>query len=139
MSVDRRTGKPIAIQVRKHFLLNVARFACRDSLSQWYILSCGRKHDLHDSISPSQVIRLPRGAIPTEMLSEEKVTGIVATEAKVDKPNGTVHPSDLGRVSYERNGECFFIPYSVDDLLEGPNLKLKIGDQVSFFIATDKR
>jgi len=99
MSVDRRTGKPIAIQV----------------------------------------IRLPRGAIPTEMLSEEKVTGIVATEAKVDKPNGTVHPSDLGRVSYERNGECFFIPYSVDDLLDGPNLKLKIGDQVSFFIATDKR
>jgi len=99
MSVDRRTGKPIAIQV----------------------------------------IRLPRGAIPTEMLSEEKVTGIVATEAKVDKPNGTVHPSDLGRVSYERNGECFFIPYSVDDLIEGPNLKLKIGDQVSFFIATDKR
>ena len=73
------------------------------------------------------------------MLSDEKVTGIVATEAKVDKPNGTVHPSDLGRVSYERNGECFFIPYSVDDLLDGPNLKLKIGDQVSFFIATDKR
>jgi hypothetical protein len=47
----------------------------------------------------------------------------------------------MGRVSYERNGECFFLPFSLEDIehAEGNNIKLKSGDNVTFFIATDKR
>lgn len=43
----------------------------------------------------------------------------------------------LGRVSYEQKGECFFLPFSMDDVED--NHKLKTGDQVTFHIATDKR
>eukprot|EP00058_Branchiostoma_floridae_P022320 XP_002607810.1 hypothetical protein BRAFLDRAFT_259732 [Branchiostoma floridae] len=43
----------------------------------------------------------------------------------------------MGRVSYEQAGEHFYIPYGVEDVEGGAQLKK--GDEVSFFIATDKR
>ena len=42
-----------------------------------------------------------------------------------------------GRVSYEQSGEFFFLPFSIDDILNGA--KLRTGDEVNFYIATDKR
>lgn len=42
-----------------------------------------------------------------------------------------------GRISYENRGECFFLPYTKDDV-EG-NVTLRAGDKVSFQIATNQR
>lgn len=44
----------------------------------------------------------------------------------------------LGRVTYVHNGECFFLPYGLDDVL-GTSTTPKAGDDVLFQIATDKR
>ena len=51
---------------------------------------------------------------------------------------GTVPGSHdgLGRVSYEHSGECFFIPFAQEDILD-PSMKLKTGDQVIFHLAAD--
>ena len=43
----------------------------------------------------------------------------------------------VGRVSYEECGECFFIPYSVDDVENGA--KIRQNDIVSFRVCTNKR
>ncbi|KAK2581303.1 hypothetical protein KPH14_008082 [Odynerus spinipes] len=67
---------------------------------------------------------------PEVVLSEERVTGNVTTE---------LHASgdSQGRISYENRGECFFLPYTKDDV-EG-NVTLRAGDKVSFQIATNQR
>ncbi|XP_015595682.1 cold shock domain-containing protein E1 [Cephus cinctus] len=67
---------------------------------------------------------------PEVVLSEERVTGNVTTE---------LHASgdSQGRISYENRGECFFLPYTKDDV-EG-NVTLHAGDKVSFQIATNQR
>lgn len=67
---------------------------------------------------------------PEVVLSEERVTGNVTTE---------LHASgdSQGRISYENRGECFFLPYTKDDV-EG-NVTLRTGDKVSFQIATNQR
>lgn len=51
---------------------------------------------------------------------------------------GTVLGSQdgFGRVTYEHSGECFFLPYAMEDVQE-PNIKIKTGDQVMFSISTD--
>ena len=64
-----------------------------------------------------------------QVLSEERVTGIVTTELP--------QPDSQGRISYENRGECFFLPYCKDDV-EG-NVTLRAGDKVSFQIATNQR
>lgn len=64
------------------------------------------------------------------MLSEERVTGNVTTELQASGDS-------LGRISYENRGECFFLPYTKDDV-EG-NVTLRAGDRVSFQIATNQR
>ena len=53
---------------------------------------------------------------------------------------GTVpgNSDGLGRVSYEHSGECFFIPFSPDDIYD-PSTKLKSGDQVIFHLGTDSQ
>ncbi|CAH1250850.1 CSDE1 [Branchiostoma lanceolatum] len=94
MSLDQRTGKPIA---------------CR-------------------------VLKLQSGSVTFEVMSEERVIGLVTTEAK---PARNKAPTEMGRVSYEQAGEHFYIPYGVEDVEGGAQLKK--GDEVSFFIATDKR
>ncbi|KAJ8687739.1 hypothetical protein QAD02_023533 [Eretmocerus hayati] len=67
---------------------------------------------------------------PEVVLSEERVTGNVTIELQA---NG----DSQGRVSYENRGECFFLPYTKDDV-EG-NVTLRNGDKVSFQIATNQR
>ena len=55
---------------------------------------------------------------------------------------GTVpgNQDGLGRVTYVHNGECFFLPYGLEDVKsDDGSLKLKAGDQVKFYIASDKR
>lgn len=71
---------------------------------------------------------------PEVVLSEERVTGTVTTEIKSDS-NGSENTT--GRISYENRGECFFLPYTKDDV-EG-NVSLRSGDKVSFQIATNQR
>ncbi|XP_055310650.1 cold shock domain-containing protein E1 isoform X3 [Sitodiplosis mosellana] len=71
---------------------------------------------------------------PEVVLSEERVTGTVTTEIKQD---GSASETTTGRISYENRGECFFLPYTKDDV-EG-NVVLSSGDKVSFQIATNQR
>lgn len=78
---------------------------------------------------------------PEVVLSEERVTGTVTTELKTDancnSNNANVSSDTTGRISYENRGECFFLPYTKDDV-EG-NVTLHAGDKVSFQIATNNR
>lgn len=67
------------------------------------------------------------------MLNEERVIGNVTTELHVANTSGDTQ----GRISYENRGECFFLPYTKDDV-EG-NVVLRAGDRVSFQIATNQR
>lgn len=71
-------------------------------------------------------------------MSEERVTGTVTTELRTDSANNLLSSSETtGRISYENRGECFFLPYTKDDV-EG-NVTLRAGDKVSFQIATNQR
>ncbi|XP_018335937.1 cold shock domain-containing protein E1 isoform X2 [Agrilus planipennis] len=70
---------------------------------------------------------------PEVVMSEERVTGTVTTELKAEGSGGDTQ----GRISYENRGECFFLPYTKDDV-EG-NVVLRAGDKVSFQIATNNR
>jgi len=75
---------------------------------------------------------------PEVVLSEERVTGTVTTELRTDSANNVLNSSETtGRISYENRGECFFLPYTKDDV-EG-NVNLRAGDKVSFQIATNQR
>ncbi|KAF7273268.1 cold shock domain-containing Unr isoform X2 [Rhynchophorus ferrugineus] len=71
--------------------------------------------------------------IAPEVMSEERVTGTVTTEVRGEGSGGDT----MGRISYENRGECFFLPYTKDDV-EG-NVILRAGDRVSFQIATNNR
>lgn len=70
---------------------------------------------------------------PEVVMSEERVTGTVTTEIRGEGSSGDIQ----GRISYENRGECFFLPYTKDDV-EG-NVTLRSGDKVSFQIATNNR
>ncbi|XP_057655391.1 cold shock domain-containing protein E1 isoform X1 [Diorhabda carinulata] len=71
---------------------------------------------------------------PEVVMSEERVTGTVTTELR--SAEGSAGDT-TGRISYENRGECFFLPYTKDDV-EG-NVTLRSGDKVSFQIATNNR
>jgi cold shock CspA family protein len=76
---------------------------------------------------------------PEVVHREERVTGTVTTEIRAVN-DVSINPSasdTTGRISYENRGECFFLPYTKDDV-EG-NVQLKAGDKVSFQIATNNR
>lgn len=65
-----------------------------------------------------------------------------------DSGNGTISSGFIttepshnkeGRVAYENRGECFFLPFTKDDLLDPMLLMtIKANDKVTFKIATDK-
>lgn len=77
---------------------------------------------------------------PEVVLREERVTGTVTTEIRCDATILSLSSAisdTTGRISYENRGECFFLPYTKDDV-EG-NVLLKAGDKVSFQIATNNR
>ncbi|KAK6169090.1 hypothetical protein SNE40_020210 [Patella caerulea] len=87
------------------------------------------------------VVKVDQSMISTETVNGEKCNGIIVQEAKPTKAkNGTVQNGQdtMGRVTYEHSGECFFLPYTVDDICDSL-IKLKAGDHVHFTIATDKR
>ncbi|XP_041351705.1 cold shock domain-containing protein E1-like [Gigantopelta aegis] len=88
------------------------------------------------------VIRVDSSMVTSEILSEETFVGSVVQEAKPSTKSKNGYPLNsqdgFGRVTYEHNGECFFLPYSMDDISD-TTTKLQPGDQVSFYIATDKR
>ncbi|KAF0294761.1 Cold shock domain-containing protein E1 [Amphibalanus amphitrite] len=69
--------------------------------------------------------------VTPQVLSEERVTGTVTTELTAGAP------AQHGRISYENRGECFFLPYDQEDI-EG-NVTLRVGDLVSFQMATNPR
>lgn len=77
---------------------------------------------------------------PEVVHREERVTGTVTTEIRSINDPILLNPAaseTTGRISYENRGECFFLPYTKDDV-EG-NVQLKAGDKVSFQIATNNR
>ena len=67
-------------------------------------------------------------------MREERVIGTVTTEARMDPETGT---ETQGRISYENRGECFFLPFTMNDV-EG-NVTVAAGDKVSFQMATMAR
>lgn len=67
---------------------------------------------------------------PEVVLSEERVTGTVTTELKTELSTSASSDITTGRISYENRGECFFLPFTKDDV-EG-NVTLRAGDKVSF-------
>ncbi|XP_033741037.1 cold shock domain-containing protein E1-like isoform X1 [Pecten maximus] len=87
--------------------------------------------------------RIDKDEVSFEVLSEERFTGSIVQEARpVKNKNGCVNgqADGLGRVTYEHNGEWFFLPYGLEDVVETGNaFKIKSGDTVTFYIATDKR
>lgn len=67
-------------------------------------------------------------------MSEERVIGTVTTEARLDpETEALTH----GRITYENRGECFFLPFTLNDV-EG-NVTVAPGDKVSFQIAPMER
>uniref|UniRef100_F6YAH3 Cold shock domain-containing protein E1 n=1 Tax=Ciona intestinalis TaxID=7719 RepID=F6YAH3_CIOIN len=85
-----------------------------------------------------QVVKLQKGTVAFEVLSEDRILGEVTNPA----PPLSLIPGQnlikLGSLSYERMGEFFFLHYSASDLTN-PDLALLPGDKVSFNIATEKR
>lgn len=86
------------------------------------------------------VVKLINGTVSFEVVSDERVTGTVVAEARAINRRHSLNgiQDGTGQLSYERNGECFFLPFTVDDL-DGDNVKVKVHDNVTFFVATDKR
>jgi cold shock CspA family protein len=71
---------------------------------------------------------------PEVVMREERVIGFVTTEARTDPETGG---ETQGRISYENRGECFFLPFTTNDV-EG-NVTVASGDKVSFQMATMAR
>ena len=76
----------------------------------------------------SGVVKISSGAMFDEQLSQDRVSGFITLE---------VTPDREGRVVYENRGECFFLPFSENDV--EPNVKLEAKDEVTFHISTDKQ
>ncbi|XP_037524621.1 cold shock domain-containing protein E1 isoform X3 [Rhipicephalus sanguineus] len=75
----------------------------------------------------SAVVKISSEALSSEVLSDEVATGFITTEAK---------DGAEGRVAYENRGECFFLPYTEQDVEEGYTLHQN--DSVRFYLATCK-
>ena len=76
----------------------------------------------------SLVVKISSEAFNSEELSSEPVSGFITTELTNERE---------GRVAYENRGECFFLPFTKDDIEDGKNI-FKSKDRVTFYIATDK-
>ena len=74
------------------------------------------------------VAKIGSEAFKGEELSLERVSGFITTEVTNERE---------GRVAYENRGECFFLPFTKDDL-EDSALVLKSNDRVTFYLANDK-
>jgi len=76
----------------------------------------------------THVTKLQRGTINFEVYSNERIMGEVASVPTNNHP---------GSLSYDQAGEYFFLPFAAADIVSTTTLHK--GDQVSFFVATDKR
>lgn len=76
----------------------------------------------------THITKLQRGTINFEVYSNERIMGEVASVPTCNHP---------GSLSYDQAGEYFFLPFQAPDIVSTATLQK--GDQVSFFIATDKR
>jgi len=82
------------------------------------------------------VVKMEKGAVTFEVLSETRINGTVVSEAKLSRGmNGSTVTE--GSLSYETSGETFFLPYESEEVEN--NKKLSLGDKVTFFVATNKR
>lgn len=76
-----------------------------------------------------------------DMVSNETMDGSIAIVSSMNTLyNG--NSADVasrfdGRINYQRNGETFYIPYSVSDVAK--NTPLKVGDRIRFCIARDSQ
>jgi len=84
-----------------------------------------------------KLVKLPPGSVVIENISEEVCLGKVEMEPRCAKNGEHPDASTTGRVSYDKNGEFFFLPFISGDLESGKQLAK--GDTVSFQIATNKR
>jgi len=84
-----------------------------------------------------KLCKLPPGSVVIESLSEEVCIGRVEVEAKPPRNGELQEASTLGRVSYDKSGEFFFLPFSINDVAKGEQVCK--GDTVEFYIATNKR
>nr|XP_002127595.1 cold shock domain-containing protein E1-like [Ciona intestinalis] len=125
VSMDTRTGKPVAVQVVKLQKGTVAF----EVLSEDRILG--------EVTNPAP----PLSLIPGQNLMNVVpggTTGIAGHGYRPSEKGDPVISGKLGSLSYERMGEFFFLHYSASDLTN-PDLALLPGDKVSFNIATEKR
>lgn len=126
VSMDSRTGKPVAIQVIR----------LQKGTVMFEILSEDRV--LGEVTSPAP----PTTTLITGQATVSTIPGMAGVAGHGYKPSEKGEPvlssGRLGSLSYERSGEFFFLPYSAQDLTN-PNLVLCTGDKVSFNIATEKR
>jgi len=84
-----------------------------------------------------KLVKLPPGSVVIETLSEEVNIGKVEMEPRHPKNGDHPDASTSGRVSYDKNGEFFFLPFTINDTQNEDQLRK--GDMVSFQIATNKR
>ena len=90
------------------------------------------------------VVKIAAGSAVFEVVNDKRVQGTVVVEAKPALPVKIGAPASnplmqegMGRVSYEECGECFFIPYTLDDVENSS--KVGMSDTVSFLVCTNKR
>jgi len=84
-----------------------------------------------------QLTKLPHGSVVVESIADEICIGRVEVEPKIAKNGELSDPSTQGRVSYDKSGEFFFLPFSFNDIEAGETVRK--GDTVQFSIATNKR
>jgi len=132
MSFDKKTSRPIAVSVVQ--CLNNRRVSFTNEIMGEERVSGTIAQETSPKSSGIYNNYLPQS------MNDDRVIGKVVVEARSQNNQLSSSPGiqdGLGRVTYEQKGECFFLPFSQDDV-EG-NSVLKVGDEVSFFISTDKR
>lgn len=102
-----------------------------------------------------QVVKLKKGTVVFEVYSEERILGEIATpvlQSGASSPPSSASVNGMkagekgepcalsryGSLCYDRMGEVFYLPYSVNDLTNKA-VQLQPRDKVSFYIATEKR
>lgn len=81
----------------------------------------------------STVAKISNEVFPVEDVTNPDQPGQTANGFITTEPL----PGKDGRVAYENRGECFFLPFTLDDVEPGTGF-LRSNDKVSFRIATDK-
>lgn len=113
VSMDTRTGKPVAVQVVK----------LKKGTVVFEVYS--EERILGEVANPAAQTGV-QSPLPA-------MNGFKPGEKGEPLPGGK-----YGSLCYDRMGEVFFLPYSANDLTN-KSIQLQCGDKVSFYIATEKR